>query len=138
MGRVAKVADNRYFLPESLERLAKIACDLAAPSPDGSFTAAVFKDRSGVGRNLTIAILEYLDKMGATRRVRNARFVLAYYSVENWPSGEIDIKRLQWIWNRIGRTPMRIPCFRSVHIGHNAGRAEPYDLPVPSVISWAR
>jgi selenocysteine-specific elongation factor len=76
LGRVAKVADNRYFLPESLERLAAIARELAGQSPDGTFTAAVFKDRSGVGRNLTIAILEYLDKMGATRRVGDARVVL--------------------------------------------------------------
>jgi selenocysteine-specific elongation factor len=75
LGRVAKVADNRFFLPESLRRLAEIACDLAGESPQGSFTAAVFKDRSGVGRNLTISILEYLDKIGATRRVGDARVV---------------------------------------------------------------
>jgi selenocysteine-specific elongation factor len=76
LGRVAKVADNRYFVPESLERLAAIARDLAGQSPEGTFTAVLFKDRSGVGRNLTIAILEYLDKMGATRRVGDARVVL--------------------------------------------------------------
>jgi selenocysteine-specific elongation factor len=76
LGRVAKVADNRYFLPESLDRLAAIARDLAAQSPDGTFTAALFKDRSGVGRNLTIQILEYLDKIGATRRIGDARVVL--------------------------------------------------------------
>ncbi len=76
LGRVAKVAENRYFLPESLERLAAIARDLAAQSPSASFTAALFNERAGVGRNLTIAILEYLDKMGATRRVGDARIVL--------------------------------------------------------------
>jgi selenocysteine-specific elongation factor len=75
LGRVAKVAENRYLLPESLARLAAIARELAAQSPDGTFTAAVFKNRSGVGRNLTIAILEYLDKVGATRRVGDARVV---------------------------------------------------------------
>jgi selenocysteine-specific elongation factor len=76
LGRVAKVADNRYFLPETLARLADIARDLAAQSPQGTFTAAVFKDRSGVGRNLSIEILEYLDKIGATRRDGDARVVL--------------------------------------------------------------
>jgi selenocysteine-specific elongation factor len=76
LGRVARVADNRYFLPETIERLAEIARELASQSPDGSFKAAVFNDRSGVGRNLTIAILEYLDKIGATRRVGDARVVL--------------------------------------------------------------
>ena len=76
LGRVARVADNRFFLPETVARLAEIAHDLADSSPEGTFTAATFKDRSGVGRNLTIAILEYLDKMGATRRTGDARIVL--------------------------------------------------------------
>jgi selenocysteine-specific elongation factor len=76
LGRVARVADNRFFLPQTLGRLCEIARELADSSPDGTFTAAAFKDRSGVGRNLTIEILEYLDKMGATRRTGDARIVL--------------------------------------------------------------
>ncbi len=76
MGRVAKVADNRFFLPETLAALAEIAGELADASPEGAFTASVFKDRSGVGRNLTIQILEYLDRIGATRRQGDARIVL--------------------------------------------------------------
>ncbi len=76
LGRVAKVADNRYFLPQTLARLAEIARELAEASPEGAFTAAIFKDRSGVGRNLTIEILEYLDRMGITRRVGDARIAL--------------------------------------------------------------
>jgi selenocysteine-specific elongation factor len=75
-GRVAKVADNRYFLPQTLAALADIACELAAASPGGAFTAAAFRDRSGVGRNLTIEILEFLDKIGATRRVGDVRMAL--------------------------------------------------------------
>ena len=76
LGRVAKVADNRFFLPETLARLADIGRELAEGSSEGTFTAATFKDRSGVGRNLTIRILEYLDKMGATRREGDTRIVL--------------------------------------------------------------
>ncbi len=76
LGRVVKVADNRYFLPETLARLAEIGRELAEESAEGAFTATVFKDRSGVGRNLTIKILECLDRMGATRRVGDARVVL--------------------------------------------------------------
>jgi selenocysteine-specific elongation factor len=76
LGRVARVADNRFFLPETLARLANVARQLAEEAPDGSFTAAMFKDRSGVGRNLTIRILEYLDSVGSTRRTGDARIVL--------------------------------------------------------------
>ncbi len=77
LGRVAKVADNRFYLPATLAQLADIARELAAASPEGAFTAQTFKDRSGMGRNLTIQLLEYLDRMGATRRVGDARMVLA-------------------------------------------------------------
>ncbi len=45
LGRVAKVADNRYFLPDTLARLAKIASELAEASTEGAFTAQMFKDR---------------------------------------------------------------------------------------------
>ena len=73
LGRVAKIAENRFFLPETVAQLAAIASDLAAAAPEGGFTAAMFNDRSGVGRNLTIQILEYLDKIGATRRIGDVR-----------------------------------------------------------------
>jgi len=76
LGRVARVAENRFFLPEILARLAEIARELADNSPEGTFTAATFKERCGIGRNVTIQILEYLDKMGVTRRIGDTRIVL--------------------------------------------------------------
>jgi selenocysteine-specific elongation factor len=76
-GRVTRVASNRYFLPETVARLAGIAHELAENDPAGAFTAASFKDRSGVGRNLAIEILEYLDSVGITRRIGDARVVLS-------------------------------------------------------------
>src|SRR5260370_288607 len=76
VGRIAPVAPNGFFLPETIVRLADLAADLAAESPEQSFTAALFKDRSGIGRNLTIEVLEYLDQIGVTRRVGDARIVL--------------------------------------------------------------
>ncbi len=75
-GRVAPVAPNRFFLPETLRELAELAAALADESPDGSFTAAAFKDRSGIGRNLAIEVLEYLDRIGATRRVGDGRVIV--------------------------------------------------------------
>jgi selenocysteine-specific elongation factor len=75
-GRVAPVAANRVFLPETIARLADLAAALAEDSPERSFTASLFKDRSGIGRNLTIEVLEYLDRIGVTRRVGDARIVL--------------------------------------------------------------
>jgi selenocysteine-specific elongation factor len=76
LGHVTKVADNRFFLPKTLARLVEIARDLAKESPEGTFTAATFKDRSGIGRNLTIRVLEHLDRMGVTRRHGDVRVIL--------------------------------------------------------------
>ncbi|HEV8680784.1 MAG TPA: selenocysteine-specific translation elongation factor [Stellaceae bacterium] len=75
-GRVAPVAPNRFFLPETVARLGDLAAAMAEESPERSFTAMAFKDRSGIGRNLTIEVLEYLDRVGITRRVGDARIVL--------------------------------------------------------------
>jgi selenocysteine-specific elongation factor len=75
-GRVAPVAANRFFLPATVACLADLAAALAEESPEQRFTAAAFKDRSGIGRNLTIEVLEYLDAIGVTRRVGDARIVL--------------------------------------------------------------
>ena len=75
-GRVAPVAANRVFLPATIARLADLAAALADDSPERSFTASGFKDRSGIGRNLTIEVLEYLDAIGVTRRVGDSRIVL--------------------------------------------------------------
>jgi selenocysteine-specific elongation factor len=72
-GRVAAVAPNRYFLPETVARLAEIARDLGADAP---FTAIAYKNVSGIGRNLTIEVLEHLDAIGVTRRVGDARVIL--------------------------------------------------------------
>ncbi len=72
-GRVAAVAPNRYFLPETVARLAAIARDLAADTP---FTAMAYNGVAGIGRNLTIEVLEHLDAIGVTRRVGDARVVL--------------------------------------------------------------
>jgi selenocysteine-specific elongation factor len=75
-GRLAGVAPNRFFLPETIVELAEIAATLSAEMPGGGFTAIQFKDRSGIGRNVTIEVLEFLDRVGATRREGDRRIML--------------------------------------------------------------
>ena len=66
-GHLVQVAKNRFFLPETVLKLAGIAAELAAVSSDGSFGAAAYRDCSGLGRNLTIEVLEFFDRTGVTR-----------------------------------------------------------------------
>jgi len=75
-GLLVRVSDKRYFLPAMIDRLAQLAAELAAAQPDGRFGPAEFRDRSGVGRNAVIDILEYFDRLGITRREGNRRRVL--------------------------------------------------------------
>ena len=45
----------------------KHARALAAASPDGQYDAAGYRDRTGIGRNLTVQVLEFLDRAGLSR-----------------------------------------------------------------------
>jgi selenocysteine-specific elongation factor len=68
LGWVHRVASNRFFLPRTLEELERMVESLATECPDGMFAAADFNRISGIGRNLTIQVLEYLDRVGTTQR----------------------------------------------------------------------
>jgi len=75
-GNLIKVADNRYFLPETIMELAGFTESLVSEGDDDAgFTVIQFRDASGIGRNLCIEILEYFDRIGFTRRHDNARFL---------------------------------------------------------------
>lgn len=78
-GYVLDVAPNRFYLAESLDDLAKVAQVLCRESADGSFSAADYRDRAAIGRNLTIKVLEYLDRAGVTRYVRQRRVMHSAY-----------------------------------------------------------
>ncbi len=73
MGLVVRVARNRYFAPETLRTLAELGEILAA---ENGFTAAAFRDRSGIGRNLTIDVLEFFDRARFTLRDGDHRRIL--------------------------------------------------------------
>ena len=72
-GRVHRVAANRYFLPGTVERLVALAVSLDEESEHHGFGAATFRDRCGLGRNLAIEVLEFLDQAGYTRRAGDLR-----------------------------------------------------------------
>ena len=74
---VVQIGDKRFFAPTTLRELGTIAADLAGEAPDGSFDVKTFRDRSGVGRNVAIEILEYFDGIKFTRRVGNGRTVVS-------------------------------------------------------------
>lgn len=75
-GSLIKVADNRYYLPETIMHLAEFTEQLMNKNPaEEGFSVIQFRDESEIGRNLCIEILEYFDRVGFTRRDGNTRFV---------------------------------------------------------------
>jgi len=74
-GQLVKATPNRYFHPEAIARLAAIA-QQTAQEHGGELKVQLFRDASGIGRNLTIEILEFFDALGFTRRLENTRHII--------------------------------------------------------------
>ena len=67
LGLVTRVARNRFYPVTALSELAQVAERLAGLAADGGFEAGDFRDQTGIGRNLTIEVLEFFDAQGLTR-----------------------------------------------------------------------
>src|SRR5687768_1183779 len=68
-GKVVRVSKNRFFLPAAVRQLEELAQGME------EITAAAFRDRSGLGRNLAIEVLEFFDRIKFTRRVGDAHVI---------------------------------------------------------------
>ncbi|MBC2665867.1 selenocysteine-specific translation elongation factor [Novosphingobium flavum] len=77
-GDVWSIADGRFMLREHVAALAASAARLAADHPEG-FSAAQFRDATGIGRNLVIRVLEFFDRIGITGRRGDVRVMRPDY-----------------------------------------------------------
>ncbi len=75
-GQLAQVVPDLFYHPRALSQLARIVAKL----PD--VQAASFRDATGLGRKRAIQVLEFFDRVGYTRRVRNSHLVRPNAS---WP-----------------------------------------------------
>jgi selenocysteine-specific elongation factor len=72
-GEVMRVTADRFYPRPTLATLAAVAQATAQAQPNAQFTAAQYRDATGIGRSLAIEILEFLDSLGITQRVGDAR-----------------------------------------------------------------
>ena len=72
-GDVAQVAHDHFFLTTAVAELADIAGNVA--ERHGAARAAEFRDQIATGRKLAIQILEFFDRVGYLRRVRDDHLV---------------------------------------------------------------
>jgi selenocysteine-specific elongation factor len=73
VGEITLVAHDHFFVSEAVAEMAEIVGELS--SSLGATRAAEFRDRIGTGRKLAIQILEFFDRVGYTRRVRDDHLV---------------------------------------------------------------
>ena len=72
-GDVLKVTAERFYTRSTVAQLAAVAQATADSQANGQFTAAQYRDASGLGRSLAIEILEFLDRLGITQRIGDSR-----------------------------------------------------------------
>jgi selenocysteine-specific elongation factor len=84
LGLVAQIAAKGFLLPDALEQLGAMAEAIA--KEDGTLTIKALRDKSGIGRNVTIEVAEYFDRVGFTRRRGNERDIRK-------PAAEVDWAR---------------------------------------------
>ena len=75
-GRLTHLGNHRFYLPRRLQEIAGLVQTMTQESPQGTMTVKDFRDRSGIGRNVAIDVLEFFDGKGFTRRQGNERIVV--------------------------------------------------------------
>ena len=79
-GSVVFIGRNRYLLPEATQDLYGVLRQCAEQDAQGHILTPLFRDRSGIGRNHSVAVLEYFDRVGVTRFRQGVRRL-----AEPWP-----------------------------------------------------
>ena len=70
---IYRVTPDRFYTKATVAKLAATAQATAQAQPNGIFTAAQYRDWTGVGRGLAIEILEFMDTLGVTQRIGDTR-----------------------------------------------------------------
>jgi selenocysteine-specific elongation factor len=81
-GELYPVAHDHYFTADAVAGLAAIIAELSAEQ--GAVRAADLRDRIGGGRKVAIHILEFFDRIGYTRRVRDEHILRASGASHAW------------------------------------------------------
>ncbi len=72
-GEVMRVAEDLFYSKATLATLAANAALVARSASKGLFSAAQYRDATGIGRTRAIKILEFFDTLGITQRIGDTR-----------------------------------------------------------------
>ena len=71
-GPIVPGGQDLFYAPERMDELAALIAELAQASNSGEVEARAFRDATDLGRKRAIQILEFFNRIGYTRRVRDA------------------------------------------------------------------
>ncbi|CAB5709541.1 SelB translation factor [Delftia tsuruhatensis] len=74
-GQLFQVVKDLFYAASRMDELADLVRELASQAPDGEVQAHAFRDATGLGRKRAIQILECFDRIGYTRRLRDAHLL---------------------------------------------------------------
>ena len=74
-GQLFQVVKDLFYAPARMDELAVLVADIANQHARGEVEASAFRDATGLGRKRAIQILEFFDRTGYTRRVRDAHLL---------------------------------------------------------------
>ena len=74
-GQVFQVVKDLFYSAPRMQQLAQLVASLAASHPKAEVEARAFRDATGLGRKRAIQILEFFDRVGYTRRLRDAHLL---------------------------------------------------------------
>ncbi len=74
-GQLFQVVKDLFYTAANMDELARIIRTLADATPNGEVMAREFRDATGLGRKRAIQIIECFDRLGYTRRVRDAHIL---------------------------------------------------------------
>ena len=77
IGWLRRVSKGYYLPPPLLADLARVAEAVAGEHPEGLLTVGRFREAAGIGRNMTMPVLEHFDAVGFTARIEAGRRVRA-------------------------------------------------------------
>ncbi len=73
LGQLHQVVRDLFYCESAIEKLAQ--CVISLAESDNSLEVVAFRDALGLGRKRCVQLLEYLDRLGVTRRFANQRRV---------------------------------------------------------------
>jgi len=74
-GQVFQVVKDLFYSAARMQELAALVQTIAATDARGEVEARAFRDATGLGRKRAIQILEFFDRVGYTRRLRDAHLL---------------------------------------------------------------